>query len=334
MNKKDWVIYLVIPIVLLLAAASCETPYIPKLNPEDSKPMLVVEGQITDQEGPFSVKLTLSSTVLNADPPLPANNADVKIIDDQGHIYHLYGYGSGIYTTQEKNLKGIPGNRYTLMVTTPEDGMQYTSIPVKMQDVPDFDSLYFEQVKHSRITKEGVHLEENWVNVLLDAHDTSGITKFWRWEYEETFQVYVAPNVSCWLTNIPSASIIVANTTEMPVNELKGFIVRSIGPYNPELNMKYSILVRQYSIDADLYHYWKQLKDFYENPGGIYSKIPIPIFGNITCCDSGRKALGYFTASAVKEKRIFISRADDIQMETIRLPYRLCTSWLAPPFWK
>ncbi len=332
MNKKSIIICLALGAAILLAMDSCVTPVIPKLNADDSRPILVVEGQITDQEGPFKVKLTWTSPVSDADNPLPVDNADVKIIDDQGHSYDLSIRGRGIYRTLESNLKGIPGNRYTLIITTMDDGLQYTSTPVLMQQVPDIDSVYFEQVKHSWITKEGLPQEENWVNILIDAHDPSGITKYWRWEYEETYGVYVGPNLTCWVTDVPSASIIVTSTTEKPADELTGFIVRSIGPYNPQLRVRYSILVKQYSIDADLYNYLIKLRDFNETPGGIYSKIPIPLYGNITCCNNTRKALGYFTASSLKEKRLLIRKSDGYLMETIQIPPEVCTSWVAPPF--
>ena len=137
--------------------------------------------------------------------------------------------------------------------------------------------------------------------------------------------------LNCWITT-PSASIIVASTDKNPVNSLKGFTVRSIGPGQPLLFARYSILVKQYSLDADLYNYWKRLKDVNENPGGIYSKMPAHVYGNITCCDGSGKVLGYFAASSVKEKRFFISRSDNYQMETTQY-FGVCQSNTPPPFW-
>jgi len=334
MIQNNRIIHFGLYLFFLLTAGSCLTHFTPQLNENDSKPLLVVEGQITDEEGPFRVKLTNTVPVSDITEPVPVLSAEVHIIDDQGRSFQLYDGGNGIYETAEKNLKGIPGNKYTLTITTLQDNLQYTSVPVLMQNIPDIDSLYFEQVKHSWITKEGAKHEENWVNILVNAHDTTGITKYWRWEYEETYGVYVGPNLICWVVNIPSASIIVASTADEPADELTGFIVRSIGPYNPQLRVRYSILVRQYSIDADLYNYLKLLRDFNETPGGIYSKIPKPFFGNITCCDSTKKALGYFAASSVKEKRLLIRRSDNYIMETIQISEKFCTSWVTPPYMK
>jgi hypothetical protein len=327
--------------ISLLIIGSCVTPITPHLNVNDSKPSLVVEGQITDQTGPFRVKLTNTLPVYDLGTPAPVLNAEVRIIDDQGHSFQLYGGSNGIYETAEKDLKGIPGTKYTLYITTLEDNVQYTSTPVLMQEVPDIDTVYFEPVIHPRIT-EGKTYEDNWINILLDTHDTEGKNKYWRWEFEETWEinlladpvkdrhsltsaenfsmVFVAPiddKKICWITQ-PSGSIVVANTDKNPVDEIKGLLIQSIGPYDTRLHIRYSILVKQYSLDQDSYNYWNQLKDINENSGSMYSKIPAPIYGNITCCEGTGKALGYFAASTVKEKRIFINRSDH-NMETINI---------------
>ena len=342
MNQKNRIIYYSgLLFISLLTIGSCVTPITPQLNVNDSKPLLVVEGQITDHAGPFRVKLTNTVPINDLSKPAPVLNAEVNIVDDQGHLFQLYGGSNGIYETAEKNLKGVPGNKYTLTITTLEDNMQYTSTPVLMQEVPDIDAVYFQQVKQPRIT-QGLTYEDNWINILLDTHDASNSNKFWRWEFEETWEVnmladpvkvnhsplypenfsmeFIAPvdnKKICWITQ-PSASIVVASTVKNPVDVIKGFLVQAIGPGDARLHVRYSILVKQYAIDQDLYNYWNQLKDVNENSGGIYNKIPAPVYGNITCCEGTGKALGYFAASSLREKRIFITRSDH-QMETINI---------------
>ena len=55
-----------------------------------------------------------------------------------------------------------------------------------------------------------------------------------------------------------------------------------------------------------------------ENSGGIYEVIPAPVFGNITCSNGTKKALGYFSASSVKQKRLFIESSEH-NVETVRV---------------
>ena len=267
MNKKNRIIYSYLIFIFLLSTGSCETPITPQLNQDDSKPLLVVEGQITDQEGPFTVKLTTTVPVSDFYNPKPVLNADVRIIDDKGTLYQLYGDDKGLYETAEKNLKGIPGNIYTLYLTNLEDGTEYTSTPVQMQDVPDIDSVYFEEVTYTRIT-EGQVYEDNWLNILMDTHDAEGNNKYWRWEFEETWEVnMVADKVKvnhsldspeyiswmyisqiddkkiCWVTK-PSASISVASTAKNSADEFNSlYLEKQLRKFTEENGLKAAAII-------------------------------------------------------------------------------------------
>jgi hypothetical protein len=290
--------------------------------------MLVVEGQITDQRGPFQVKLTNTVPLSNDSNSIPVLFADVRIVDNQGKEFRLYGDISGLYQTSEKDLKGTPGNTYTLFVKT-SDNEEYFSSPVEMQDVPNIDSLYFEEVQHIHFDA-GQPVGDNWLNILLNSHDSAGKTKYWRFDFVETWQVDLTadpiriqhdplnpldvsynwikdslPKKICWVTK-PSHDIIVLSTGNSPSDEIKRFTVSSLGPGQERLRIRYSILVRQYSISHELYDYLKLLKALSENAGGIYGTVPVPVFGNIISSNENKKALGYFAASSVKDKRLFI----------------------------
>ena len=103
-----------------------------------------------------------------------------------------------------------------------------------------------------------------------------------------------------------SSSILTTSTVNVLDNEIKGFILQSIGPPDDKLNLKYSMLVKQYVVSRDLYKFFKKIRESNQESGGIYEKTPTQIKGNISCCSGEKEALGYFMASAVKMKRIFI----------------------------
>ena len=326
------ILSLVLLFSLILPTESCIELISPNLNENDSEPMLVVAGQITNEEGPFKVKLTTSVPVNVMYYPNPVLGADIRIIDDQGNAFLLYGDDNGWYETADKKLKGIPGNTYTLFVTS-TGGMQYESSPVLMEEVPDIDSIYFEEVKRTKF-EGGQTYEDNWLNILIDAHDPEGKIKYWNFDFEETWEVMMlTDNVPvehtpglpgsitlekvvvsdekkvCWV-KMPSNSILVANTVNSPLDEIKRFPLKSIGPDENRLHIRYSILVKQSSISYELYNFRKKLRDTNENLGSIYDKIPARVFGNITCCNGTSKALGYFSASAIRKKRIFINKSE------------------------
>jgi hypothetical protein len=315
---------------LLVTFGSCIEPIVPVLNEKDSQSVLVVDGRITDETGPFRVRLTKSievNVLYYLDPVL---DADVRIFDDKGNSFQLYSVNYGWYETEDKNLKGITGNTYTLSVTT-SDGVQYESSSVLMSEAPDIDSLYFGEVTRTRLEdKHGI--DETWLDILIDTHDPEGRVRYWYYEFVETWEVKMITTVTvehnppgtpsnktfedvlitddkrvCWVTK-PSNSVLLANTVSSPVDELKGFPVQSLGPSEDRLHIRYSILVKQSAIDRELYDFWKQLKEVNEDSGGLYEKLPAPVFGNITCCGGTGKALGYFSALSVKSKRLFIDR--------------------------
>ena len=121
---------------------------------------------------------------------------------------------------------------------------------------------------------------------------------------------------------MPSASILIKSTANSLASDIKAFQIQSLGPGEDKLYIRYSLLIKQYALNRESYDYWKKLKDYNEETAGIYSKIPAPAFGNITCVSGNKQALGYFSASSVKEKRIFIN-ANDYPINTVS-PYATC----------
>jgi hypothetical protein len=310
---------------------TCVEPFRPSLDEQDTQNLLVVEGLLTGDPGPFSVSLTSTIPVYDVENTVhsyypPVSGAAVQIVDDKGNSYLLFENEAGWYETEEKNVYGIPGNIYVLMITTP-DGRQYESSPVLMQEAPEIDSMYHKEIKRTNFDLETPY-EENWLNILVDTRAMADNTTYLKWEFEETWEfempTYIEvshgpegppPSIQnidiewvrkhCWVSE-SSRSILITSTVNALDNEIKGFILQSIGPPDDRLNIKYSILVKQYMIDRNLYNFFKRIRESNEETGGIYEKTPDKIIGNIQCCNGEKEALGYFMASAVKTKRIFI----------------------------
>ncbi|MBA7544629.1 hypothetical protein ES705_36990 [subsurface metagenome] len=338
MNKKNISNYISLIAIgsLFFLFDRCVEPFIPPLDDNDSPELLVVEGLITDEPGAFSVRLT--STVPLYDyrniisNPRPVTGAEVQITDDRGNSYLLFENKAGWYETEEKDLKGIPGFTYTLLVTTAE-GNQYESSPVLMQEGPDIDTVYYQEVTRTHFDMQTPY-EENWLNILVDTRVSGGDISYFKWEFEETWEfkmptyievwhgngesapppsmetIEVEPEkIHCWVSE-SSGSILIKSTMNSSSNEIKNFILQSIGPPDDRLNIKYSILVKQYVINRELYNFFKQIRESNVETGGIYQKTPAQICGNIRCCDGSEQALGYFMVSTVKTKRIFIGPSE------------------------
>lgn len=332
MTFKTVVLSIVLLFYLISLPESCVEPFTSVLDETNSAPLLVVDGQITNQEGPFRIRLSTSVPVNSNSYPAPVSDADIKIYDDKGDLFNLRYAKDGWYETADKKLKGVPGYAYTLSITT-GDGIQYESSPELMMDVPEIDSVYFEEVKHTSFENGNTNVD-TWLNILLDTHDPSGQTKYWQFNFQETWQVkmltdsvivrhsptdpsdYTLENITidndhlnCWVTR-PSTSINIATTVNSPADDIKRFLVQSLAPDEDKLHIRYSILVTQSAISKESYDFRKRLKDVNENLGSLYDIIPGQIFGNISCCDGSSKTLGYFSAVSLSSKRIFIDKSE------------------------
>jgi hypothetical protein len=90
---KTKVIFIkVLPFVFLIFVfISCIEPFRPELTKHDQESKLVVESTITDQQGPFKVRLTKTASVYSGLDTLkfdPITGAVVHISDDKENIFH------------------------------------------------------------------------------------------------------------------------------------------------------------------------------------------------------------------------------------------------------
>ncbi len=104
------------------------------LDPNAS--LLVIDGSITDEPGPYFVKLSKSIDIGNTNGNPLVNNASVIISDNQGIRDTLIQNINGLYQT--KKIRGFYGNTYFLEVMV--EGKKYTASSTMANKVP-LDSL-------------------------------------------------------------------------------------------------------------------------------------------------------------------------------------------------
>ena len=294
-------------ISLLLLLNSCVTQFIPKVN--EDKELLVVEGLITDQPDTNTIKLSKSLPLGKRSVANPLKGCIVTISDDLGNIFSLTETAAGNYVTDPANFQGVIGRFYTLHIRTnsSNNNLNYESFPIEMKRVPPIDSVYYEKVTLQE--NNGISTQEG-CQIYLNTHDPINQTKFYRWEYSETWEFHlpyiVVPNQQCWLSS-NSNVINIKNTSILKEDRVVRFPLTFISNNTDRLNVKYSILVNQYSLNEDEYLYWEKLQNISEQVGGLYDLIPSSIPSNISCIDDpNEKVLGYFSVSARSSKRIFI----------------------------
>ena len=106
---------------------------------------LVVEGRITNQKGPYVVRLSETEGLNDSidTPPnqfSPATGALVRIVDDLGGRIILTEDEPGVYRSGLSLISGEIGRSYSVIIST-KDGRQYASKPETMLPVPEIDEI-------------------------------------------------------------------------------------------------------------------------------------------------------------------------------------------------
>lgn len=121
-------------IISLFLVISCEREI--DLNLEDQSGNIVIEANVTDQAGPYTVRITKSVSFTQSNSYPGVENAQVTLSDNLGQTENLQHIGDGIY--QASSFQGQSGRTYTLKVQT--DGKEYTS-QSKMPEAIQFQGL-------------------------------------------------------------------------------------------------------------------------------------------------------------------------------------------------
>jgi len=271
----------------------------------------VVEGMLNG-DGTAEIFLTRTQRIYDETPPPPVTGAYVEIQDDQNNAYPLFGnFTGGRYRAE--NIPTVPGRRYRLYIRTDKE---YLSDFTELKITPPIDSISY------RLGPFGL-------NINVNTHDPSRESRFYKWQYDETWE-YNARNFSShrliegvlfekhpseWTYRCygyqPQGPIAVGTTSRLAEDRISEFTLVTIPEASSKLYLRYSIRVRQYAITEQAYNYWLNLKKNTEQVGGLFDPLPSEVKGNIICIsDPSQKAIGFFSASTVTEQRIFIVATD------------------------
>jgi hypothetical protein len=299
------VIKYIVFIFLLAYSDSCVVQFVPEIN--ESMELLVVDGMITDQFRTNTVKLTKSIPIGSSTQKVnPVKGCLVTVSDNTGNVHTLKEIRPGVYITDSLTFRGILGRSYILHIQM--NNLTYESVPMKLNPVPPIDSIYYE-IKTSENTMTG--FKKHSCQFYLNTHDPDNHCRFYRWEYVETWEFRLPfmypPNRICWISN-NSRKIFLMNTSSLEEDRVTRLPLDLITTETDRLKERYSLLVKQYSLNEDEYNYWRKIQMLNEEVGGLYDMIQMSVQSNISCIENpSEKVLGYFGVSSVSTKRIFIS---------------------------
>ncbi|WP_339815800.1 DUF4249 domain-containing protein [uncultured Imperialibacter sp.] len=303
--------------VCLVVLTTCITPFDPELT--DEEPKLTVEGLITDQPGPYRVKLSYSTTYTsgNAKSDFTIYDAKVIIKDDVGNEEQLTYTKGGTYETKADGIRGEVGRSYSVQIEL-SDGKVYESVPEMLPAVPPIDTIYAE---YRDISGEFLQGE---FDVFVESKDPKDEENYylWRWNNFERLDycriyttgsgafklvTYAVPccGICFDIVNCPGCVNVAADKL-MNGNRISRVQLLTF-PYDDR--KPYFVEAEQYSVSKAAYEYWQMVDHLTTNSGGVFDKPPITIKGNLSnATDPDERVLGYFGASGLKTKSVYFSR--------------------------
>lgn len=300
---------------------SCIDEYWPDIGTKYEQ-LLVVDGMISNQPGPYTIQLALSSNV-NKPEFKPLSGYEVIIADDLNNEEILSETEKGVYQTSPDGMQGIVGRSYKLIINTPDDN-RYESEYELLRKPIEIDKIYQEIEFH---TVGSYDHNLSGFQFYIDTKKAENDTNYILWRMEDTYQYnanyrakYVFDNFemntftpsdslyTCWKTR-KKKEIITANTEDLIEPVLLKMPLHYVTTETRELSIRYSLLVNQYTLGYTAYDFWNRLTELQNNVSWLYAKQPYQIQGNIkNISNYDEPVLGYFMAAGIDQQRIFVDR--------------------------
>lgn len=303
----------------------CVEPY-PAPDIGITTSILVVDGFINASDNSATVKLTKAIPLASEEGYPAEKGAHVTIHSENGNVFTLIEGDSGKYSAS--GISVDLNAKYQLEVVT-SDNQNIVSDYISVMQTPPIDSVTWRP-------------EEEGVTILVNTHDESNSSRYYSWDYIETWE-YHAPWAApyrkrngtviqlpaeevpyyCYKT-VPSTNVTIGSTTRLSQDVIRDFPITYMEVGSSRISVLYSILVRQRVIDKAEYDFLQDLKRVTESVGGLFDSQPYEILGNIHSSEPSVPVLGYFSAGVMDEQRLFLRRSE-LPDHLQKRPYNYCT---------
>lgn len=299
------------PLFCLLILIGCKDPYGPPKRSVNTD-YLVVEGYLNGN-GFTTVRLSRTFKLDDTARIKPELLATVSVEGKSGNVFSFSSAGNGIYETN--NLFLNTNDQYRLHIRT-VNNKEYVSEYVEYKPTPAIDSLNWTR-------------QEQGVNIFVNTHDPSDKTRYYHWDYDETWEFHspfnsiyeykngqiVSRNMNiniakCWQSS-SSNNIILGSSAKLQKDVISLSPITIIPNNSWKLSVRYSVNVKQYALTEKAYQYWQNMLKNSEKIGTIFDSQPSEIRGNIySITDADELVVGFISAGTIREKRLFIGRSE------------------------
>lgn len=288
---------------------------------------MVVDGTITDEQGPYTIRIS-KATMVNNNERDPYKDCTVTIFDNEGNSEICNETEPGVYKSLSNIINGEVGNSYYLTIETP-NGRLYQTEPQKMLEPVEIDTVYAQlESKYLGDYSQGA---TPGYQFYTSSRLANGNDSYLLWNIDETYQYstdydlyaiddggifkYVGKDTSdifqdvkwCWKTE-SVGFLSVAETGGLDKPQIRNHPLNFVGTNSRKLTERYCLFLKQYSINKEAYLYWKNIEDQISSNNFLILSQPFDIKGNVkNLSDPGETVYGYFTVASVAHKRVFFN---------------------------
>lgn len=296
---------------------------------------LVIEATLTNELKKQEIKI-MHTYRLEDQGPRMESGASVYVTDDLNVQYDFVENGDRYVSTQD--FAAEPGRTYRLNIVTAQ-GRRYHSSGEMLTTINPM-----QEIVPTVMAKNG----ERGVGLVVKSYDPSNSSKYYRYEYEETYKV-IAPmwdderaivvsdssgqgialiprtgeSKTCYGHQVSGG--IIQTTTNTLSEDRIDFPVRFISNQNYIITHRYSIMVRQYVQSLAAYTFYKTLNEMSGSGNLLSQQQPGFFYGNMSSADNpNEKVLGFFEVASVSSQRIFFNYEDLFPGEPLPPYYTNC----------
>ncbi len=327
---------------------ACRDLYEPELNVQHR--FTVVEGLITDAQGPHRIRLSKSNVFGDHAHPEPISGARVLLTSSHNDTILLQEPRPGEYLTPQ-GFKGVPGETYVLHIET-NDGTTYRSNPQEMRQPLQSDTIYAEygnQLFHyeSQVSGDFIQDDVEGVNLFMHVSGEEEQAPLFRFSTSMVLQYSVMVSWNppeydfCWrrrrITDFVDKDI--GRSTGSPVSERNRFAffplntraMRYLG-YPIDMgntHISYEaprILIHSiYALNEDAYAFHEARNEQLDDDNTIFDPVDPQLPGNVfNAADDGQDALGFFEVSSVSRMTMNVRPRGPIDADIIEIDFLDC----------
>ncbi|MGE0088023.1 MAG: DUF4249 domain-containing protein [Bacteroidales bacterium] len=308
----------VISLFVILVFAGCKDEVF--LQNTNNEPKLVVDGFITNESEPCIIELSITNEI-NEIKKIPYTGCIITLYENTGISEILIEIAPGIYSASQDGINGTIGKSYKITIKTPDEKEYFTEFQ-EMKEPVEIDSVYAELSSVDLKEYPFILPGYQFYTTSMEATDKES---YFLWKMIETYQytadyqpVDIINSTStvadylklyrCWKTE--SVKYFYTGTTaSLTTPKIIHQPLHFVGTETNRLQERYSLLLKQYSIDSKTYDFWKCLNEQVTSENILFSTQPYNVVGNVKNLNNSNEiVLGNFTVASVTHKRIFVDR--------------------------